>query len=82
MNILDIKEHENVMLIAMSTLPGRPQFNTYKIQEGDKKWIFKGIPNRCSAHKCGLCVYFDKLDKESNKLSRQINRLTIRDVVL
>lgn len=49
MNIPDIKEHENVMLIAMSTLPGRPQFNTYKIQEGDKKWIFKGI-SQMEAH--------------------------------
>lgn len=35
------KDHVNVMLLAMSTLPGNPKMNTYQYADGEKMVYFK-----------------------------------------
>ena len=35
--------HENVILLAMSTLPAKLRWNTYKIEEDEETWYFKGL---------------------------------------
>ena len=37
------RNYENVILLAMSTLPRNPEINTYQIQEENEKLYFKGI---------------------------------------
>lgn len=37
------RKYENVMLLAMSTLPRNPEINTYQIQEEKETLYFKGI---------------------------------------
>lgn len=66
MNIPNIGVHENVMLIAMSTLPPRPQYNTYRIQEGNDEWCFKGIAQMEAHTKYVIC----KLAASNNVLDR------------
>ena len=36
-------KHENVMLLAMSTLPFQPKVNTYQVKKDDEALYFKSL---------------------------------------
>lgn len=72
------EQHENVLLLAMSTLPRQPKINTYKIEDGAGTLYFKSLSQMEPHTKCVLYMLAtrgEKLDRivilESSKVREE-----------
>lgn len=64
--LMEVEGHDNVMLLAMSTLPCQPKVNTYQAHEGKETWYFKSL-SQMEPH---TKYVIRKLAAEKEKLDR------------